>query len=368
MKIKQKKGISLIVLVITIIVMIILAAAIILSLSSSGIIGKANEARTKSDVANAKQVVSMAYAEWKLMTLDEQEEKGSFKAYADDKLNEAGFATSGNGGISLSESGIIHTIYVGLDNKQAIIPEGYTVSSVSTEDSVSEGLVIYEGSEKVTDENVEEAQKTRNQFVWIPVDNITDFTNPTSYSAENSEEVKEYESMYNSVKANGGFYIARYEGGIEGTSTLVSKKGMTVSSSFNKKSCENFSNNVVVGHLIYGQEWNAALRFISTEDTAYANSTVGTGNYTDATIKSGSNDDYARNNIYDMAGNYWELTSEYFSVETDAVWTGYYCRGGSSSAFGPVSSASSYAYAVVPVGGSTYTVFTYSVRAALYLK
>ena len=60
MKLNNKKGISLIVLVITIIVMIVLAAAIILSLQSSGIIDKANEAKTASDVANAKQLVAMA--------------------------------------------------------------------------------------------------------------------------------------------------------------------------------------------------------------------------------------------------------------------------------------------------------------------
>ncbi|MDD2627724.1 MAG: hypothetical protein PHD20_02425 [Clostridia bacterium] len=50
MKTKQKKGISLIVLVITIIVMIILAGTIILSLTGSGVIGKADEGVLKSDL------------------------------------------------------------------------------------------------------------------------------------------------------------------------------------------------------------------------------------------------------------------------------------------------------------------------------
>ena len=54
MKRLNKKGISLIVLVITIIVMIILATAIILSLNSSNIVEKAKEAKTASDMANAK--------------------------------------------------------------------------------------------------------------------------------------------------------------------------------------------------------------------------------------------------------------------------------------------------------------------------
>lgn len=62
-KFNNKKGISLIVLVITIIVMIILAAAIILSLQSSGIIGKANEAKTKMNSATLKEVYSIKLME-----------------------------------------------------------------------------------------------------------------------------------------------------------------------------------------------------------------------------------------------------------------------------------------------------------------
>ena len=46
--------------------MIILAAAIILSLQSSGIIGRANEAKAASDMANKKQAATVALAEYEL--------------------------------------------------------------------------------------------------------------------------------------------------------------------------------------------------------------------------------------------------------------------------------------------------------------
>ena len=65
-KINNKKGISLIVLVITIIVMIVLATAIILSLQSSGIIGRANEAREDSDNANLAEAAGLKLAEYEL--------------------------------------------------------------------------------------------------------------------------------------------------------------------------------------------------------------------------------------------------------------------------------------------------------------
>ncbi len=49
---------------------------------------------------------------------------------------------------------------------------GYVASSVETEDEISEGLVISQGTEAVTDDNVTTALTSRNQFVWIPVPDI----------------------------------------------------------------------------------------------------------------------------------------------------------------------------------------------------
>lgn len=59
METNKRRGISLIVLVITIIVMIILAAAIILSISNSGIIGRANEATFKTDMQSYKEMYTL---------------------------------------------------------------------------------------------------------------------------------------------------------------------------------------------------------------------------------------------------------------------------------------------------------------------
>ncbi len=60
---KNKNGISLIVLVITIIVMIILAGAIILTINNSGIISRASEAVEETNLATVKEVASLAWAE-----------------------------------------------------------------------------------------------------------------------------------------------------------------------------------------------------------------------------------------------------------------------------------------------------------------
>ena len=60
---KAKQGISLIVLVITIIIMIILAGAVVITLSNSGIIGKANVAVNKTNKNEVEQLATLAWAD-----------------------------------------------------------------------------------------------------------------------------------------------------------------------------------------------------------------------------------------------------------------------------------------------------------------
>ncbi len=94
---------------------------------------------------------------------------------------------------------VIETSTIAGVSKERIapIPAGYTASKVSTEDQISEGLVIYQGEEDVTSENHSTAILNRNQFVWIPVDDINDMvmckqngnagTNGTTCNLEYSE-------------------------------------------------------------------------------------------------------------------------------------------------------------------------------------
>ena len=129
-KVKLKGGISLIVLVITIIVMIILAAAIILSLSNSGIIGKANKAKTDSDTANLKEYVNTLRAEWELMTDAEQTAEGSFVDYANSKLAEKGYKRelAADGETVMNENA---TAAVKAGIKVGDVVTGYTVTEKS---------------------------------------------------------------------------------------------------------------------------------------------------------------------------------------------------------------------------------------------
>ena len=249
---KKKKGISLIVLIITIIIMIIIAGAIILSLNVSNVIGRANNAKQTTNYQSAKEIVLVAKTNWELMKSQEKEANGgTFPEYAKNKLVSAGYPENGEGSYRVSEEGDL-----------AVIPKGFMASSIEGETIVDDGLVIYEGMGAVTDTDADnngiiDAQENRNQYVWVPVQSISEFRRkeeyitpylksnttisslkePSTYgnlskTNDYTGEWAEYEKMYNSVKKYGGFYIARYEAGSEteringenGTTTLIPSK------------------------------------------------------------------------------------------------------------------------------------------------
>ena len=131
---REEKGITLVALVVTIIVLIILAGVTLnIVLDNDGIINKAKQAA--DDYENAQR--------------EEQELLGQIENY----LNPP-------------------------------IPDGYVASSVPGENIVSSGLVIYEGDEPVTEENHEESMLNRNQYVWIPVDDINSMVMCSSNTGE----------------------------------------------------------------------------------------------------------------------------------------------------------------------------------------
>ena len=57
---------------------------------------------------------------------------------------------------------------------QVPVPNGFVGSNAIGENEIDSGFVIYEG-EEVNDSNVADAQKTRNQYVWVPVPDISKF-------------------------------------------------------------------------------------------------------------------------------------------------------------------------------------------------
>ena len=77
-------------------------------------------------------------------------------------------------------------IYVDPNNDTAVIPQGFTVSGIDGEQTIENGLVIYQTGEiNITDwsTNANTIKSTYNQWVWIPV------TNPSEMYEENQSGV-----------------------------------------------------------------------------------------------------------------------------------------------------------------------------------
>lgn len=360
----NKRGISLIVLVIEIVVLITIAAAVILVASGDDLRDKANEAVSANDLTSAKELVALAKSEWEFKEKELSKQYKNFKQYAQEKLDKKGMEN-----VLVSNKGAVNIIYTDKNGDKAIIPDGFVVSEIETENVIKYGLVIYSGNEAVTEKNLLTARETRDQFVWIPVPDMSKFvttdmsyTEPVSVacikhdSGECLDEVTlsitndltgewaEYNALKKSVKEYGGFYIGRYESGtsndrslkeVIGTTDVFVQKnkyvynyvawgknmatidGDITSASKNrgvgavKLSRGLYNTNSVKSHLIYGVEWDVALKFIKEVDTTYFSNYQTRGNYNgEALIKTGTNEAYAANNIYDMAGNVWERTME----------------------------------------------------------
>lgn len=134
--------------------------------------------------------------------------------------------------------------------------------------------------------------------------------------------VDEYNAMLDSMIKYKGFYIGRYE--LTGTVDAPTSKSGTVLTNQNwyslKKVCNKLINNESVQScMIYGWQWDATIEWIvrsGAKTSAEVNSdSTAWGNYSKYAIMTGLNEQYKVNNIYDLAGNYGELTQEAYRTD-----------------------------------------------------
>lgn len=233
------------------------------------------------------------------------------------------------------------------------------------------GLVI---SDKENDRMDASGVNMGNQFVWIPVASDADlertlFDTTTgqpkpglSYRTEPykkgySTEQSEYDTMKKQVLDYGGFYIGRFEAGVNSTTlrtepttaqTVVCKKGvapynyvpwgksMSDASEISGKSgavylAKNFASQhnytSVTSTLTYGCQWDAMCRYIGdSQRTTPAKSKL---------ELTGSIEEDVSKNIYDLAGNCWEWTMEVYLRDERVL------RGGGYDVALPVSNRGS---------------------------
>ena len=275
--------------------------------------------------------------------------------------------------------------------------------------------------------NIFNLQKTRNQYVWVPVDDpariygvdnkgkiwgklyefsytgrkalnwtetngIMNITSQTNYTDPNVIQSTTYDSdgysymhssglggtryemlaqeleqnyyeIIESIKKYGGFYIGRYEtGGLNGTA-VVRKMDTNIADQnwytmYKKCLTLKGTNTDVKTSMIFGNLWDESLEWLVKSGATISDGTTLTyrlmngsttwGNYYNATfnyiaanaetplmtetkaqstgtrIPAGSAEYTKANNVYDMAGNMWEWTTEANSTYYRVYRGGYY--------------------------------------------
>ena len=397
-KLTHKRGISLIVLIVTIIVIIILAAVVILTISKNNPVSSAKEATFKEDVTAIQDELSM-YLSKKYTDDPTSFDKSSVNLSGDSMVTELPSTKKYKDKVSVVEGNL--TLYddkVNSDEKkwfievvgdsiiESIKPEWQdTISKVKYGVPIPKGFTYKEGTK---DTGLVIQDEKGNEFVWVPATEST-YIKDTSFRGDKptgddtlpngiTDETAD-------VKKYGGFYIGRYEAGVPDNQTTidgkssstsnvegipVSKKGATVWTNIDytnaKVSAEKMINNEYVQTgLITGKAWDTVCHWIKSDDELKDSRTY--GNYINSESPAnvsgygtkqvaGYSDKWMVKNIYDLAGNVWELTSE-------ASGSYFIHRGGRYGIDG-----SSYPVSYRGSDGASYAYNFRGFRVRLYIK
>ena len=459
-KIKEERAITLIALVVTIIVLLILAGVSISMLTGqNGILNRANEAKSSTEVAQTEETLQVSVME--------AMSQGLGKIMADN-LKTALNNNVGAGKYEFSEENEICTVKIGekswdistsgqIQKSLPSSPKGleadtpiknpatYGNNAQATADGAGKSFAKPDGAkyeEGTVDTGVVVTIK-ESQFVWVPVDDValdtnkvtnlptsssngiqnektytpmavkvgdnykgilynysgsngyvrynnssnnyqggsTDYREPdvvSSYDGGSYDTVEgkittdrlttEYNAMIASVLKYKGFYVARYEAGIQdgkvvfknanttsGVTTLSadSSSGYMWYGLYEKMASFAETNDKYVSSMIWGSQYDAMMNWMAKtgKEVGTANSTK---TNTDKNMVTGSSTDDVINNVYDLYGCHCEWTLE-ASYTDGRVGRGGYCI---------VSDSPAIRYGNYP----RTTTSDYSSRATLYIK
>lgn len=327
----MKKNKKWIIVAIIILIIICLVSALIISLNlrSKRAVSKGNLPQASAEQENNKSDESQSNEEVAQNANDASENNNSVST----QDNSTAVDTSK---WDLTKVDIVYDTA----NVAVPVPKGYVASGADGEHTVNTGFVIYEGTGEVTNDNAWDESCKRNQWVWVPVPDVsriyetgsngkkksklysfsktgrTTYTNSnyepgilTSYDNEKyfaryglqgmtrqkflQEMQIEFDETIESIEKYGGFYIGRYEtGNLSQAEPVVQRMNTDIESqnwytAYTRIKRMSTRTNVRTG-MIWGCLWDETLQWlVDSGNKTYAEITNSTswGNCKDSTFE-----------------------------------------------------------------------------------
>ena len=135
--------------------------------------------------------------------------------------------------------------------------------------------------------------------------------------------------MLKSVYQKGGFYIGKYETGVEGeartygsntenpTETPIIKQNVHPYTYITNSQAQALATNMESGNcttsLLFGVQWDLVLKYLETKGTSQdelKTDSISWANFIHPILVTGSDEKYSKQGIYNLAGNVQEFTLE----------------------------------------------------------
>ena len=314
---------TLVALVITIIILLILAGITIASLRSSGLFSAAQDAKTKTEEKTEEE--NTILEEYEDAITEQVTGKKPLKPLETNKKYESKAELKDANG------------------NKIVVPAGFKIVSDATTNNattVDQGIVIEDATGTATN---------GSQFVWIPVGDIkkadgtttsialnrysfdsngvaTEFTSTNFFEEDktNTTSLKNYgntiseniNAFKTSVATNGGFYIGRYEARKNSSEKLTTVKTdkvwYDVAQRYAATNSKNMYTTGVTSELMNSYAWDTATLFLQTfgENNKYSRqNSLNTG-----ILALNGTDNDKQCNVYDMASNVGEVTTETYCI------------------------------------------------------
>lgn len=315
MKKRNYKGITLIALVVTIVVLLILASVSITTVfGDNGILQLAKEAREKTNEA----------------VQSDKENIGNMTNY----IKSLSWDTTKVTAVTTKDGGVVP------------VPKGFVGSEIEEENTIKNGFVIYEGKEQVTDidsdsNGISDAKENRNQYVWIPVNDINSMIMCKENNKNNDGTICNIElkgeELVCTTHNNSTDLAGRLYGGDELKKEVENNKIIYYSPNFNQKD-QTYESGTSEPSVVQGDsEQNIKLPELQNDFNEMAKSVAAYGGFYISRYEIGENGNSKMNkailtscktttdeSIY-LKGNSWfslyESTKKYDSMtNTNMIW------------------------------------------------